>query len=155
MGLLKEWGLLLLFVCAGSLIYCFLVPSGNISKTVKSVISVIVLSSVCLPLTEITGKGELLPDFEDDFPDIPDMSDDYIKSAKLMTERIISDTVKKFTNVPFESDIIIDKNEDGSINIGYIGIVFSAVPGKQKELRGALYEALGVMPDIRVEKNGG
>lgn len=150
----KEWGLLLLFVSAGSLIYCFLLPSGNISKTVKSVISVVVLSSVCIPLTSVTGRLSIVPDFAEALPDIPDYADEYVEYARLAAEKIIADTVKKYTNVSYETDIIIDKTEDGSIDIGYIGIVFSAVPGKQKELRAALYDALGVMPDIRVEKNG-
>lgn len=151
---IKEWGLLLLFVCAGSLIYCFLLPSGNISKTVKSVISVIVLSSVCIPLTAATGKGNILPDFSENSPEIPDMYDSYVSTARAAVEMVIAETVKKFTNVSYETDIIIDKSEDGSINIGYIGIIFSAAPGHQGDLRDALYENLGIMPDIRVEKNG-
>ena len=40
---------------------------------------------------------------------------------------------------------------DGSINIEYIGIIFSAKPEKEKELRDAVYAEFRLMPDIRVE----
>lgn len=149
---IKNWGLMLLSVSVGSLIYCFLLPSGNISKTAKSVLSVLVLASICSPmLSFFENIGEISSHMGEEAPTIKDFSDEYISAAKSEIEKIIAETVKEYTRVSYKTEIIIDKNEDGSINIGYIGITFSALPEKKEELRDALYAKIGLMPDIGVE----
>lgn len=149
---IKNWGMLLLFVCAGSLIYCFLIPNGNISKTVKSVISVLVLTSVCSPLISAVGElSSFIPDEKAKENEIRDYSDEYIALARESVNTVIANTVKEFTSVAYKTDIGIDKTEDGSINIEYVGIIFQAKPEKEKELREAIYSQIGLMPDIKVE----
>ncbi len=148
---LKDWGLLLLFLSAGSLIYCFLLPSGTVSKTAKAVISVVLMSLVFLPLFSASANIS-----SDDFGlsgEYETENYDYFleESLRASVEQVIKTTVGKFTAVPYETEIFINKTEDGSINIEYVGITFEARPQYEEKLRDALYEALGIIPDIRVE----
>ncbi|MBO5396391.1 MAG: hypothetical protein J6A97_05865 [Clostridia bacterium] len=151
MAELKNWGLLLLFLSAGSLIYCFLLPSGTVSKTAKSVISVVLMSLVFLPLFSAFGNMN-----SDDFGlsgEYETENYDYFleESVRTAAEEVIRTTVRKFTAVPYKTEIFINKTEDGSINIEYVGITFEAKPQFEEKLGDALYEALGIIPDIRVE----
>ncbi len=147
----KSWGLLLVFLSAGSLIYCFLLPSGNVSKTAKSVISLCVTISLAMPLFNTLGEIKDL-DFSFEAPSEVREYDEYVmSSAKTAVEELIKETVLKYTVVPYKTEIIIDKAEDGSINIGYVRIIFSAAPTNEDELREALVQVLGVPADIRVE----
>lgn len=148
---LKNWGLLLLFVSAGSLICCFLLPSGAVSKSAKAIISIVTLSVVFFPLFSVFGS------FSDEDFNLSGSyeSEDYnsyvVESVKAAAEDVISDTVRKFTNVPYETEIFVNKSTDGGINIEYVGISFSAKPQYEEKLTEALFEALGIIPDIRVE----
>ena len=151
MAELKNWGLLLLFLSAGSLIYCFLLPSGTVSKTAKSVISVVLMSLVFLPFFSAFGNMN-----SDDFGlsgEYETENYDYFleESVRTAAEEVIRTTVRKFTAVPYKTEIFINKTEDGSINIEYVGITFEAKPQFEEKLGDALYEALGIIPDIRVE----
>ena len=117
MAELKNWGLLLLFLSAGSLIYCFLLPSGTVSKTAKSVISVVLMSLVFLPLFSAFGNMN-----SDDFGlsgEYETENYDYFleESVRTAAEEVIRTTVRKFTAVPYKTEIFINKTEDGSINI--------------------------------------
>ena len=148
---LKDWGLLLLFLSAGSLIYCFLLPSGTVSKTAKSVISVVLMSLVFIPMFSSFGNIStedfgLSGEYETENYDY--LLEDGVRAS---VEEVIKTTVRKFTSVPCKTEIFINKAEDGSINIEYVGITFEAKPQAEEKLRDALCEALGIIPDIRVE----
>lgn len=148
---LKSWGLLLLFVSIGSLIYCFLLPGGAVSKTAKAVISIALMSLVFSPLFSVAGN---ISGYSFDFPDSYESEDYsyYVKEqARLATEAVIGDTVRKFTSVPYKTEIFININADNSIDIEYVGITFSAKPQHEKELIDALSEALGIIPHIKVD----
>lgn len=148
---LKAWGLLLLFLSAGSLIYCFLLPSGAVSKTAKSVISVVLMSLVFLPL--FSAINNMNPEDFSFSGEYETENYDYFleESVRSAAEDVIKNTVRKFTSVPYKTEIFINKTADGSINIEYVGITFEARPLQEEKLGEALYEALGIIPDIRVE----
>ena len=148
---LKSWGLLLLFLSAGSLIYCFLLPSGAVSKAAKAVISVVLMSLVFIPMFSAFGNMRaedfmLSGEYETENYDY--FLEESVRSA---AEEVIRTTVRKFTQVPYKTEIFINKTEEGSINIEYVGITFEARPQYEENLTDALYEALGIIPDIRVE----
>ena len=148
---IKAWGLMLLFISAGSLIYCFLLPSGSISKTAKSVVSITVLSAVFFPLFgAFSDFSALVPEFDSELQ--TEGFEDYaLNEARRAVEEVIDEVIKKYTSVPHKTEIFIDKTEDSGINIEYVGVIFSAEPQQKEELRQALFEALGIMPDIKVE----
>lgn len=148
---LKNWGIMLIFISSGTLIYCFLLPSGNISKTAKTVLSICVLSLVCMPMFGVFSSFSDMDTVFYEPPEIEDYGDIYIESAKNATENLIKEIVRKYTSVPYKTEIFIDKTEDSSINIEYVGITFSAKPQHEKDMREALYDALLIIPDIKVE----
>ncbi len=148
---IKNWGLLLLFISAGTLIYCFLMPSSSVSKSVKSIISLVAVLSCILPLFDVFEKFQ---NADIDFSEAPSIEafDDYlIQAAKNATENTVKEVVKKYTHVSYKTEIFVNKTEDGSIDIEYVGITFSARPDREDDLRKALSEALSIMPDIKVE----
>lgn len=148
---LKAWGLMLLFISAGSLIYCFLLPNGSVSKTAKSVISACVIIGITLPLFEFMGEFTSESLIFEEPPMINDYSLYLEEQTRDVVEERIQAIISEFTSVPYKTEILIDINENRSINIEYIKIVFSAEPQKKEELREALYNELGIMPDIRAE----
>ena len=152
---LKNWGLALLFLSAGSLIYCFLLPSGSVSKTAKAVISVVLMSLIFMPLFSVFSSSDL-EDFISPGEYETENYDSFIEeSVRAAAEKVIRETVRKFTSVPYKTEIFINKTEDGNINIEYAGIIFEAKPQFEEKLSEALYEALGLIPDIRVELTDG
>ncbi len=147
----KNWGLLLLFISAGSLIYCFLLPNGSVSKTAKSVISAAVLISLSVPVFNIFGNFSFQSFSLEDPPEVQSFNEYLEDEARRSVEKIIRETVRKYTAVPFETEIFIDINENSDINIEYVKIIFSAAPQREEELREELLEKLGIVADIRVE----
>ena len=109
------------------------------------------MSLVFVPLfsvftTEDIGDFVLSGEYETENYDY--FLEEGVRSA---AESVIKETVRKFTTVPYKTEIFINKTEDGGINIEYVGITFEARPQYEEKLRDALYEALGIIPVIRVE----
>lgn len=152
---LKSWGGLLLFVSAGSLIYCFLLPAGAVSKIAKSVISVVFICAAFMPLS---GLMNIFSDAEWNFTDEAeeaDFSGFVEESARSEIEKIIHDCVRKYTSVPYDTEIFINITDDLGIRIEYVRLIFSASPLNEEGIRDELTQALGIIPDIRVELTGG
>ena len=146
----RSWGLMILFVSAGSLIYCFLLPSGTVSKTAKNIVSVVIISAVFMPLFSVLSDFGGAADFS--APPAQENFNPYIEeNVRSAVEGVIKDEIRKFTYVPYETEIFINIDGQMNINIEYVGITFSAQPQYEKELRQALYDALGILPHIRVE----
>lgn len=148
---IKNWGLMLVFVSAGCMIYYFLLPSGSVSKTAKSVLSVIILGVVCMPFFTALFS---LPDASFDFSKAPEpenFDDMLISSAEKAVNNIIHDTVTKYTAEEYNTEIIIDISEDGSINIKQVNIIFNKRPSHEKDIRQELFDKLNIMPDIFTE----
>ena len=152
---IKTWGIFLLFLSAGSLIYCFLLPSGAVSKTAKSVISIVLMTLVFMPMFSVFSSFSFADaDFSGEY-ETQNYDDFMEKSVRSATEEVIKNIVRKFTSVPYKAEIFINKAADGSINIEYVGITFEAQPQYEEKLGDALFEALGIIPDIRVELTDG
>lgn len=148
---LKNWGLMLLFISAGSLIYCFLLPGGSVSKTARAVISACVIISLALPLADAFGSFHSDRFRIEEPPEINNYSSYFEKQTREVIEDRIQGVISRFTSVSYKTEILIDIDEMMNINIGYVKIVFSAEPQKKKELSDALFNELGIMPDIRAE----
>lgn len=149
---IKNWGLMLVFVSAGCMIYYFLLPSGSVSKTAKTVLSVVVFCVISMPLFSAFFS---LPDGEFDFsepPEMADYNDILLSSVKKAVEDIVDDTVKKYTSQEYKMQSDIDISQDGSINIKQVNIIFSERPVHEKDIREELSEKLNIMPDIYAEK---
>lgn len=148
---LKNWGLMLLFISAGSLIYCFLLPRGSVSKTARSVISACVIIALALPVFDVFGSFSADSFSFEEPPEISNYNSYFEKQTREVLEERIQGVISKFTSVSYKTEILIDINEESNINIEYVKIVFSAEPQKKEELSEALFNELGIMPDIRAE----
>lgn len=149
---LKNWALTLVFISVASLLYYFILPSGTVSKTAKSVISVLALCAVCLPLFSVFGTNGFSSEiFSESAPEPSVPYDYYAAAARQRVEELIAGEIKKYTSVPYETEIDINIGEDNSIIIEHVRIIFSAQPQREDSLRKALFELLGIQPEIEVE----
>lgn len=149
---IKSWGLILVFVSAGCMIYYFLLPSGSVSKTAKAVLSSLVFGVICMPLFSVIIS---VPDMSFEFSSAPDMEDFdgfVLSQARKATESIIEECIKKYTDEEYKTEIFIDISDDSFINISKVNIIFQVRPAHEKDIRQELYDKLGIMPDIFTEK---
>lgn len=143
---------MLVFVSAGCMIYYFLLPAGNVSKTAKTVLSAMVFGIICMPLfSAILSISDMSFSFSA-APDMENLDDLLVSQAKKATENIISECVKKYTDEEYKTEIFIDISDDSYINISKVIIIFSVRPAHEKDIRQELYDKLGIMPDIFTEK---
>lgn len=148
----RNWGLMLVFVSAGCMIYYFLLPSGSVSKTAKTVLSAVVMGIICMPVFEVIISAD---DFSFDFSAAPapqSFNELLTESAEEAVNSVISQTVKKYTDIEYKTEITIDISEDQYINISSVNIIFSVRPAHERDIRQELYEKLGIMPDIFTER---
>ncbi len=143
---------MLVFVSAGCMIYYFLLPAGNVSKTAKTVLSAMVFGIICMPLfSAVLSISDMSFSFSA-APDMENLDDLLVSQAKKATENIISECVKKYTDEEYKTEIFIDISDDSYINISKVIIIFSVRPAHEKDIRQELYDKLGIMPDIFTEK---
>lgn len=148
---LKSWGLMLLYISAGCLIYFFLLPSGNISKSARSIIGIIVMSVVCMPLFSVSSVLESIKTDFSQPPGIINPEGVIIEATEKEINVLIEDILKNYTDISYKTEIIIDIDEEYGINIEQITVYFSRRPENIRELRLALFEKLSIMPEIKVE----
>ena len=152
---IKSWGLLMVFLSVGSLVYCFLIPSGATSRLSKGIVSIVVIMASFMPVfsafSSLTGEKITFSSP----PEAADYSEYFEQEAKNAVEEIIKTVIRKYTVVPYETEIFINKADADSINIEYIAITFSAKPLSENELTEELIDTLGIIPDIRVEYTDG
>ena len=92
---IKTWGIFLLFLSAGSLIYCFLLPSGSISKTAKSVISIVLMTLVFMPMFSVFSSFSFADaDFSGEY-ETQNYDDFMEKSVRSATGEVIKNIVRK------------------------------------------------------------
>ncbi|MBE6715826.1 MAG: hypothetical protein E7573_02795 [Ruminococcaceae bacterium] len=152
MDAVKDWGMMLIFVSAGCMIYYFLLPSGNVSKTVKGVVAVTVMSLIFMPLFSVLSSLSQLKINFSSPPSVVSPEDVIIDSARERVNGIIDETVKEFSDISYKSEIFIDIEDDRSIHIRQVELTFPSLPSEIREIKEALYEKLSIMPVIKVEK---
>lgn len=146
--------LLMTAVCG--LLFRFLLPEGNVSRTAKVIVSLVTLCAVCAPLFgvwgRLSGKTELTSGFpafhapETTFP-----SDSLERRAAEAVEAVCETIVLKYTVAPHEIAAAVHITETGGIEIEQIRIVFAAAPDRLEAMTAELTEACGAAPEIRVE----
>lgn len=140
-----------LFLSAGCFVYYYLLPSSGISKTARSVISVILLSSVCICLfNSFDGNADFsFTDPGDEETDIYQPYDFYEDSAKKLVEQTVSDIILKYTNVPFSQKVDVRRKDEGTIEILHVSVIFDVMPEHRKEMTEELLKEIGIIPEFR------
>ncbi len=146
--------LLLTAVCA--LLFRFLLPEGSVSRTAKTVVSLVTLCAVCVPLFNVWGKlrgrdgissgvfsfSEVMTTFPYELAQ---------RRAELAVEGACDDIISQYTDVPREIKVEAHIHADGSIEIERIRIVFEAEPERREAMTSELIENCGIAPEIRVK----
>lgn len=149
---LRQMALLPLFLAAGCFVYYYLVPSGGLSKSVRCVLSVIFLTSVCLLFCKISDNIGL-PDYspEQYQTEIEQPYVFYENAAKKLAEKTAADIVKRYTNVPVEIQVSVSSEENDIIRILSVELLFDALPEGKEKMTEELTKEFGFVPVIRVK----
>ena len=147
MDALKNTALMLLFASVMGLIYYFLLPSGKISQTAKSVLSVFMLLCVMQPLFSFMNME--MPEISIDvYNNFAELDENFISAAKNTVINEIDFVIKKYTETPYNIDVSVNIFSDKSIDIEQVRIVFDKgfIPpaGMEEEL----FSALGIKPIV-------
>lgn len=153
---LKTWALCLVFIALASFIYYYLLPSGKVSQTAKTVISLVTVLAVCVPLFGFFEKGStVFSDFS--FSAETEIFEPYSYYAHI-TETTVNDKVsllvRQHTDIPFFIETQINISSDNCIDIEQVTVVFEKYPEKLPELSQNIEKELGISPKFRLkEKN--
>lgn len=151
MEALKQLALMLVFCAAAGFIYYFLLPSGKISQTAKSVMSVFFLLCVLSPLFSFLGQE--LPSFGSAQPEaFPAYDEAFAEAAKRSVLAEADRVISQYTEIPYEISVDVHISDGDIINIEQIGIMFDEAPADPGGLAQALREALGAIPVITVRE---
>ncbi|MCH5198796.1 MAG: hypothetical protein J1E34_07815 [Oscillospiraceae bacterium] len=152
METLKNTALMLLFAAVMGLIYYFLLPSGKISQTAKSVLSVFMLLVVMQPLFSFMNME--MPDIDlYAYGDFAELDDNFISAAKNAVISQIDGVIKKYTETPYNIEVPVNISENRSIDIEQVRIVFNKGFIPEEEMKEELFFALGAEPLISVRED--
>ena len=149
--------LLLVFCSAAGLLFHFLLPEGGVSRTARTLISLVMLSAVCTPLfgvmeylgATVEEKG-VFGSFGE--PDTAASRDLYRQTVEAAVADACGEIVKKYTRVPRKITVSAHITEDNGIRIEHVRIVFDAPPEGRKGIEEEIAKECGVIPEIRVEQ---
>lgn len=150
--------LLLTAVCA--LLFRFLLPEGGVSRTAKTVVSLVTLCAVCAPLLGLWGKlsGETAfssglsayMEARTTFP-YETMERQAAQAVRDACEGILSE----YTDAPHDIEVDMHIPEGGGIEIKRIRIVLESEPERLEEMKAELTECCGFAPEVRVKTDDG
>ena len=152
MEALKNFALMLVFLSAAGLIYYFLLPSGKVSQTAKSVLSVFFLLAVVTPLFSLSDALAPAFSFEAGYSEQTDFDEPYLDAAKAAIIQLIGGTVREYTDEAYEVSVEAHIGADRSIEIEQVNILFDAEPPDRGALTAALQSALGFAPALTVRE---
>lgn len=145
--------LLITAVCA--LLFRFLLPEGNVSRTAKAIVGIVTLCAVCAPLFGFWGRLSGRDDLASGFPSFrePETTFPYggfEREAAEAVTGVCESIIGKYTDAPHEITVAVHIPETGGIEIEQIRIVFAAAPDRLEAMTAELTEACGAAPEIRV-----
>ena len=148
---LKTFALMLVFCAAAGLVYFLLLPSGKVSETAKGVLGAVLLFFALTPLFSFAGME--IPSFSAAEPqDYVGNGDAVLSAAEQAVLRTVEDTVRRFTDLPFETELEMHITEDYCIDIEQVRLIFAAGLEDCETLRQALAEALGTVPEVVIRE---
>ena len=149
---LKQFAVMLVFLSAAGLIYYFLLPSGKVSQTAKSILSVCFLLAALSPLFSFASNVSPTFSFEERSGGSA-FEENVIDAAKAALVQQIEAVIAGFTDVPCEVSVSAHIGEDYSIEIEQVNILFDAEVPDVGALKEALNEALGFQPVLTVRED--
>ena len=154
---LKTFALMLVFCAAAGLVYYLLLPSGGVSDTAKGALSALLLLCVLLPLFSFFRME--LPSFSAAENTVAAEGGEILLSAaEAQVRQVIETVARAYTDLPFETEIVMHITEDNGINMEQVRLTFPREFGERAALTEALSKALGVPPEVEIREdvwNGG
>ncbi|MBQ2903757.1 MAG: hypothetical protein IJE48_05100 [Clostridia bacterium] len=80
MDALREWALCVIIAAVAGTVVCVLSPRGTADKAVRTVIGIFVVSTICVPLQNLSTDEISIPVFAESFGS----EDDYIETEEYM-----------------------------------------------------------------------
>ena len=154
--LLRSFVLLLVFLSVTGGIYLYLLPEGGLSETAASVLSAVTLVCVLSPLF---GLAQRLKGFDFSFalPAETAATDPapLEAAARETAERLIGETVRRYTDEPYRVELTVHTDADYRIDIQRVRLVFERRFPELTDLAYALRTALGADPEFEFGSEGG
>lgn len=152
-----SWAVMLVFMAASSLVYHCLLPSGRISKTAGTLMSLLTVLCVMLPLYGIIAKNgeELMSPFSFNAEDTS-MYEPYSRYAEIAKEALreqLSVIIERYTREEYRIEAEINISEDGCIDIKQVSVMFEKYPEKIEELSSEIEAVLGTVPVFGLKEN--
>lgn len=147
----------LLFCSVCGLILGFLLPEGGVSRTVKALIGVVLLSALCAPIFGVMeyfdsslAEGALFSSFSERDTSAP--YDAVLQQTEQAAREFCNTIVARHTNVPRKITVDAHISEDNVIRIEHVRIVFEAPPEGRQAIKDEIAAEFGIIPEIRVEQ---
>lgn len=150
----------LLFCSVCGLILGFLLPEGGVSRTVKTLIGVVLLSAVCVPIFGVMeyfdaslADRALFSSFGERDTSAP--YDAVLEKTEQAARAFCDTIVTRHTNVPRKITVNAHISEENVIRIERVRIVFEAPPEGREAIENEIASEFGIIPEIRVEQENG
>ncbi len=153
MEALKQTSLLLLYVAAAGFIYYFLLPSGRLSQTAKSVFAAFMLLCVLQPLFGLLRNPVSAVSAVPAAFDAADYGAPYTAAAERTVKRQIREIVERYTDEAYEIYVSAHITPSLVIDIEQVRLRFRAAPPEWETLRRELTAALGSAPELEVQED--
>ncbi len=145
MDALKGFATLLLFVSAACCIYYFLLPSGNVAKTAKKLLSVFFLTCAVLPLFSLLRQDRLWEpaSTSGETQTAADDAGRFAAAGEQVIKRAAARVLDAGTDVPYELIVETNIGEDMRIDIQQVTVLFARDFAERTALTARLTQALG------------
>lgn len=151
---LREWAVMLCVVAVGSVFLAFLIPDGNIKKTVNFAFSLFLMTIIIIP---VCGKSNVRFDFPDisfdELPEQEDYQDDFnafIQSyGETEIQNLITDKLDEICTGSYELNVESYIDGDGNIVITNIDIYLTEKDSAVKEnVKNEVKNLTGIIPQV-------
>jgi len=136
MDFVKQWALTLIATAAFSTLVVFLTPSGNAEKTIRAVVGIFVIVSVCSPLADAVFESENLFSFSFEQADTEfgeSVADSYSELLEESLHSQIDSAAQEFGVTLTSIEAEISAGESGCIIIHNITVNASGNGGSEAE----------------------
>lgn len=103
MDVLRQWALCVMIAAAAGTLVCLISPRGATDKAVRTVVGIFVVSTICMPLTELDIKEITLPAFAESYENRESFHD----SDELIIFAFRSETEKAIKSVASQCGVEI------------------------------------------------
>ena len=147
MEALRQWAISLIICGIGATIISLLSPRGTMEKTLRAVIGIFIVSTVCMPLAKLKNAEDILPafSFESETYLSENLEEQMLDVCRETVGKVIDDTAKELNIAEYDVDADMQMNEEYCIIIQYIHIsVYECDSVTTAKFESVLQNKLGV-----------